>query len=849
MAAVPSENVILSAARPLVEAGVALHWLRRREKAPIEDKWSTAAVHTLESLTAAYRSGSNIGVRLGEPSRVPGGYLYLLDFDIRDAALVGEALAALRQLWPDAESAPFVVSGSGGESRHFYFVSPGLFRSRKLLRSAGFSFVFDEKKQREVKKFDWEIELYGTGKQVVLPPSIHPVTGEPYVWGRSIDFDLLNFGIGPILSAEKVESWGVSEDDLALDDSDDLFSLVRTSPMGLSDDVIDQTLADLPDWWVEDRDTWLQVGQALSHEHEGSQIGFERWCEWSKRSSKYDVQDQKTVWKSFKGAKNPVRMATLIKAAGDHRLAQAHADLESLLAPDPTDPTDLFDEPTPGTSLALIPDDIAALLGPTDAGDLSDLIDTSPSPASPPKPEIVVDPDWRSWLQRNEEGVIKPTLPNVQLIVRNDIRTRGIIAFNKFTQDVVLIRSPGSKSLKKASPKPIRQLDGEIWEVRDAINGDLWTDSHDHAVRAILEAPERQGGYGLKTSDRDMKAAVDMVAHENAFHPVRDYLESVEWDGTPRVERLFIDYLGSPDTAYHRATARLALLGAVTRIFEPGHKFDFVPILEGVQGKRKSTFIEILACNWFAELEGDLHDRKQLVEKMQGSWIMEIPELQGFNKAEVTTIKGFVSARSDKVRLAYGRRATVFLRQQVFWGSTNDSEYLRDASGGRRFWPVHCTIDEIDTERLKREVNQLWAEAVVLYRELRRKTNSDVLPLYLVDEETRTEASLIQESRRAESAEEGLAGRIEHWVNKPIGSELGFDEVDGDAPQFRDQVCVRDVWIDLLGRDEAQLDQRHIQVVSKALQSIPGWYAAGRKTTAKYGRQRVIRRNGVTFLD
>lgn len=155
-----------------------------------------------------------------------------------------------------------------------------------------------------------------------------------------------------------------------------------------------------------------------------------------------------------------------------------------------------------------------------------------------------------------------------------------------------------------------------------------------------------------------------------------------------------------------------------------------MPILEGVQGLRKSTFIETLAGGaYYAELEGDIHDRKAMVEKMQGSWILEIPELQGFSRADVNSLKAFVSARFDKVLLAYARRAIEFQRQCIFIGFTNDSEYLRDQTGGRRFWPIFCAVSSIDIERLRTERDQFWAEAVNIMRALRAEYG-DRLPLY-----------------------------------------------------------------------------------------------------------------------
>ena len=215
---------------------------------------------------------------------------------------------------------------------------------------------------------------------------------------------------------------------------------------------------------------------------------------------------------------------------------------------------------------------------------------------------------------------MKPTLHNLRLIVENDPWTRKVPAYNEFTQEIVQRGSPGVKSPRRAkAAKATLQLSGSSWSIRDRVNGDFWTEDKDNAIRALLEAPETQGGYGIKIPDRDLRAAIDIAGRENCFHPVRNYLSELVWDGRDRVETLFIDYLGAPDDAYHRHVARIMLVAAVTRVHEPGHKFDTAVILEGLQGKRKSTFISTLAKNWFVELDGDVADTKQMVELMQGA--------------------------------------------------------------------------------------------------------------------------------------------------------------------------------------------------------------------------------------
>lgn len=384
-----------------------------------------------------------------------------------------------------------------------------------------------------------------------------------------------------------------------------------------------------------------------------------------------------------------------------------------------------------------------------------------------------------------------------------------------------------------------------MWNVRDELNGELWSDDRDFAVRSILEAPATQGGYGIKLTDRDLKAAIVLSANGSAFHPVREYLEAAGggWDGTPRVENLFHDYVGAPDDAYSRSVSRLMMIAAVTRIFEPGHKVDHVVILEGLQGKRKSTFIRTLGRHWFGELGGNWDDPKQMIEQMQGKWIMELPELSGFGRADVRAIKAFVSTQSDRARLAYARRAGEFPRQCIFIGSTNDSAYLADDTGGRRFWPMHCTAAEIDTAELERNVDQLWAEALVLYREMRAAQPYGTLPLYLADEDACATAARLQESRRVESHDDMLAGQIGAWLDRPIQTGDIADEGEGAV---RTETCAIEIWTECLGKDLGSYNQSSAQLIGRALRRVPGWSSPGKYGNhGRYGKQRTFERGGL----
>lgn len=856
---------IIETIRPYVAAGFSVHWLKAQSKAPVESAWSTLPRKTLDQLEASYAADLNVGVRLGEYSKVGGGYLHAIDLDIRKDELVDEAHARLAALFPTYTALPHVISGSGGESRHFYFVTDKPFASRKLARSEGFSMVFDPAKGRPVKKHDWEIDLFGTGKQVAMPPSVHPDTGAEYAWGRDFDWSMLDLGIAPTIPAIHIANIAVVSETGA--DAD------TRPPIGLTlDQARDHVMALPPEQWCIDRDGWYQVGMALHHEFAGRGLAgeaFELWCEFSGQSDKFDINDARRVWVSFKDAKSRnIRMATIMQAA---RLARFEQKFEGLLG----EQDDGFDETPRDDSQS----GSAPPLNGGNAGAAADFhSDSAPgiddllgAPTKPAAADPLADLDdliekkkassieWMSKLDINDDGGIRPTLPNIRLIVANDIRIRGVLAYNEFSEGLVRMGTPGKLVKKRDGAQGTKQLYGSIWDRRDIVNGDLWKDVHDHAVRDLIETPGRQGGYGVKVSDRDLTAAISMAASDNLFHPVRNYLDGLEWDGTKRLDSLFIRYFGAPDNSYTRGVARMMMTAGVARIYEPGHKFDYAVILEGMQGKRKTTFIETLACHWFGELASEFDNTNKMIESMQNAWIIEIPELSGFSKHDVQQIKAFISRRVDRARLAWAKRAQDYHRQCIFIGSTNDSKYLRDETGGRRFWPVECLLPEdenIDIEALREEVNQLWAEARAAYLEMRAAQPKGPLPLYLADAEASEEAERLQESRRVETVEDAMAGQIASWLETPISKGDGFSD---DDKVLRNATCLKQVWIEALGNDPRSYNAQAAQTVGRAFQRIKGWDTRSSRYAlfGKYGRQRAylnataraqLDRGGVDFI-
>ncbi|MGE3291321.1 MAG: VapE domain-containing protein [Geminicoccaceae bacterium] len=297
---------------------------------------------------------------------------------------------------------------------------------------------------------------------------------------------------------------------------------------------------------------------------------------------------------------------------------------------------------------------------------------------------------WRAGLLCNEEGYPRALLANAIHALRAAPEWQGVLWHNELAT---------ATEARRAPPWAARQ---QPWV--DA----PWSDREDTLAAAWLQQ------QGIAVSAMVAGQAVEAVARDRPFHPLRDHLDGLVWDREARLDSWVLRYLGVADTPYARAVGKRWLISAVARIFQPGCKADCVLILEGPQGIRKSSALKALSEPWFTDRLSDLGSKDAAMET-RGVWVIEIAELDTMSRAEVGTIKAFISRTHDRFRPPYGKRLVDLPRRCVFAGSVNpEGGYLKDATGGRRFWPIRCGT--IDLAALARDRDQLWAEAVASYR-------------------------------------------------------------------------------------------------------------------------------------
>ena len=700
--------------KSLYDLGFAIHLLKPRSKQPLESGWTTGPRKPWAKLKAAYRPGMNVGVRLGQASEIGPNYLACLDVDVKDPSAKQEALEALyalcKKLKPKTPM-PVALSGSGNGSRHLYFITEKPFKMIELHKAP--------------KR--WEIVAYSTGRQMVLPPSIHPDTGRAYAWekdnepafGRALPLlDLSHltpqkpaFEATPSTGKFKPCKVDLVSSSLPSKTVDAIISGegvgdASASLLGVCNKMLKAGMTDQEVLSVL-TDPELHLGQ-VAYRHAQTKDRA-RAAEWVR---KYTLEKSKRETKA--------------KYAFDDEVEEVKLDEKQAA------------------------EQFAAL---------------------------VPEPDWSDRIERSGReggGAPKNTLKNVIMILKgeagNDIFKRDEFA--------------GAELYSKRAPwggKP-----GQ--EVSD--------------IDTVLIKEWLANTYRFEPSDDRINQGISAVAHANKYHPVRDYLDALEWDGVPRIDNWLKTYLGAKACEpYLSAVSRKVLIAMVKRIYEPGCKFDEILILQGVQGVGKSTLLRNLAGDhWFTDASIDVKD-KDAVMTMRSIWLVELGELAVMNQADAEQLKQFASRTTDRIRVPYGRRTENFPRQCVFIGTTNRDEYLKDPTGDRRFWPVK--VGKCDFKAVKRDRDQLFAEARFAY-ELGE-------PTYLEDEAMVQGAKQEQQARAMSDVWED---RLRDWIDKPQADE------DLTARVSRERFRLTDLFEDggpLAGTRDGMNEQRRAGDVLRRL--------------------------------
>lgn len=430
--------------------------------------------------------------------------------------------------------------------------------------------------------------------------------------------------------------------------------------------------------------------------------------------------------------------------------------------------------------------------------------------------------EWKTDLEYTKSGKLLCNIANIILILENDPALAGHIVHDLFT---------GMDSAK----------DGLPWNK----NANQWTDTDDANLRVWLEKH-----YDI-TGKEKIADALTAVLTRHSYHPIRDYLSGLTWDGVPRLDRIIIDYMGAEDSELNRAMSRKHFVAAVARVFNPGCKYDYCLIMSGAEGIGKSTLLRVMGGRWFNDsittLEG-----KEGMEQLRRAWVVELGELSSIKRSDVEQVKAHLSKQVDIYRAAYARRVLEHPRQCVFCGTTNEALFLKGDTGNRRFWviPVVAELRKYKdwSEAIRRDRDQLWAEAVHYYKQGE--------PLYL-SEELEAQAKQRQQDFNDDNDDPIVALLDKYlntllpvnWDTMDIQARRSYlrdpDPLQAEGTVKRDKVCAAEFICEQLGKDMADKDYKYLcRRVSKMIGDRPEWErVSSTKHAAKlYGTQRGFRR-------
>jgi len=433
------------------------------------------------------------------------------------------------------------------------------------------------------------------------------------------------------------------------------------------------------------------------------------------------------------------------------------------------------------------------------------------------------DITWMQDLEIDGRKNYLSSATNLNLIFANDHRLKKLFRLNDFDSKRYVFNNLPWRKVPK--PEPVRNVDYS-------------------GIRNYIESI-----YGI-TGAQKIEDSISLEFEKNHFHPVGDYLRGLTWDGVPRIDTLLINLFGAEDTQYTREAMRKWLVGGVARVMQPGIKFELVLVLVGaqIQGAGKSSFLKALGRQWFSDSFSTLQG-KESFEQLQGAWIIEMAELAGLKNAEVEGIRHFISKQEDSFRPAYGRTTETYPRQSIFGGTTNRRDFLKDPVGNRRFMPIDTKpVKLVDNPELwafindEATINQVWAEAVTLYKAKE--------PLYLSHDAEAIAA--VEQMKHSETDER--KGIIEQYLNTPLPKDWDSkDEYDRRAyfadplvkgTEAREYVCTAEIWCECLGKKREDLDPYKSRELNTIVRNIEGWeFINSTRNFSLYGKQKYYQKS------
>ena len=424
--------------------------------------------------------------------------------------------------------------------------------------------------------------------------------------------------------------------------------------------------------------------------------------------------------------------------------------------------------------------------------------------------------DWTLKLTRNKQGAVENTIENLTLIFKNDNALRGI-RYNDL-----------ARTIEITSPVP--------WEKKPR----LWVNDDDAKLYVYLCLRY------ARFYKSDILDVLTDIAGKRHFNPIIEYLKGLpEWDGTARIERLFVEYLGAPDDKYTREVTKRWLLAAVSRVMKPGCKFDYVPVIIGPGGIGKSTLVERIGKEWFNDGLSfeDMRD-KTAAEKLQGYWIMEIGELKGMRKSDVESVKSFISRQIDIYRPSYGRVVESRPRTTVIIGTSNVEDFLKDTTGNRRFWPVICTGkgSKRAWDLTAEDVQQIWAEVMFYYDAI--GDTQLTLPEDLAKIAEQKQIDALEHDERMGIVQDYLARELPPlWDDMELYDRRTWldeehPELDPETLSPRTEVSVMEIWAECFRMNPMVKKRADSDDIARILLQL-GWHRSGSQRQTLYGVQKI----------